>query len=46
MIRPDDKPAIWVFSSILDGGRIVDNVAYVLVSDTVLARRRMDLHSN
>jgi len=43
-IRPDDKPTVWVFSGILDGERMVNSVAYVLVSDTVAARRRMDLH--
>lgn len=45
MIRPDDKPAVWVFSGILDGKRMVNGVAYVLVGDTVPARRQMDLHN-
>lgn len=44
-IRADDKPAVWVFSGILDGERMVNSVAYVLVGDTVLARRRMDLQN-
>jgi hypothetical protein len=41
MIRPDEEPAVWVFSGIVDGKRMVNSVAYVLVGDTVLARRRM-----
>jgi hypothetical protein len=45
-IRPDDEPAVRIFSGILDGERMVDCVADVFVDDAVLACRRMDLHED
>lgn len=45
-IRPDDKPAVWVLSGILDGERMVNSVADFFVGDAVLASRQMDLHED
>lgn len=39
-IGPDDQPAVGIF----DGERMVDGVMDVLVNDTVLSRRLVDLH--
>lgn len=44
-IRPDDEPAVRVFSDILDGERMINCVANVLVERAVLTSRRMDLHA-
>ena len=43
-IRPDDEPAVWVLSGVLNGERMVNSVADVFIGDAVLASRRMDLH--
>jgi hypothetical protein len=43
-IWPDDEPAIWVFSGILDGKRMINGVTDVLVGYAVLASRRVNLH--
>jgi hypothetical protein len=32
-IRPDDKPAVWILSGVLDSERMVSCVANVLVGD-------------
>lgn len=43
-IRPDDEPAVWVLSGILDSERMVNSVADVFLGYAVLASRRMNLH--
>jgi hypothetical protein len=43
-IGPDDEPAVGIFDGVFDGERMVDGVMDVLVDDTVLSRRVVDLH--
>lgn len=43
-IRPDDEPTVGIFASIFDDQSMIDGVKHILVGDTVLARRVVDLH--
>lgn len=45
-IRPNDEPAVWVLSGILDSERMVNSVANFFVGNAVLASRRMDLQDS
>ena len=44
-IRPDDEPTVGIFASIFDDQSMIDGVEHILVDDTVLSRRVVDLHS-
>lgn len=43
-IGPEDQPAVGIFAGVFDSERMVDGVIDVLVDDTVLSRRLVDLH--
>lgn len=43
-IWPDDEPAVWVLSGILDGECMIYSVSSVIVDNAVLASRRMNVH--
>ena len=42
-IRANDQPAVWIFASVFDCERMFDGVIDVLVHDTVLSRRLVEL---
>lgn len=44
-IRADDQPAVGILSGVFDGECMVDGVVDVLIGDTVLSRRVVNLHS-
>jgi hypothetical protein len=44
-IRPDDKPTVGIFASIFDDQSMIDGVEHILLGDTVLARRVVELHA-
>ena len=44
-IRPDDEPTVGIFASIFDDQSMIDGVDDILVGDTVLSRRVVDLHA-
>jgi DNA-directed RNA polymerase specialized sigma24 family protein len=43
-ISTDDQPTVGIFAGVFDGERMVDGVMDVLVNDTVLTGRVVDLH--
>ena len=43
-IRPNDEPAVWILSCVLDGEHMVNGVADVVVGNAMLASRRVNLH--
>jgi hypothetical protein len=44
-IRPDDKPTVGVFTGIFDSQSMIDGVEDILIGDTVLARRVVELRA-
>jgi hypothetical protein len=43
-IGPDDEPTVGIFAGIFDDKSMIDGVEHILVGDTVLSRRAVDLH--
>jgi len=43
-VRADDQPTVWIFAGVFDRECMVNSVLDVLVGDTVLARRLVNLH--
>ncbi len=44
-IGPDDEPTVGIFASIFDDQSMIDGVKDILVSDAVLSRRVVNLHT-
>jgi hypothetical protein len=42
-VRPDDEPAVWVFSGVFDCQRMVDGVEDDPLGDAMCARRFVNL---
>lgn len=43
-MRPDDQPTVRIFARVFDSKCMVEGVMDVLVGDTVLSRRVVNLH--
>jgi hypothetical protein len=44
-IGSDDEPTVGIFASIFDDQSMIDGVKDILVSDAVLSRRGVNLHT-